>query len=92
MIKWLVQLGVGGVVGGIALWQLERFGKATVKAAEKTNEWLMAIHTRLSTLGADSVPPPIVDTPPPRPVRQRKHARILTVPTGFAVSDAPDDE
>ena len=82
ILKWLVSTGVGGVVGGIALWQIDRLRRdlATVP------DWLAAIHSRLSSLGADSMPPPDNE-----PRRRKKLQRIRTAPAGWPVRTKESD-
>lgn len=80
IIKWLVSTGVGGVIGGVAMWQLHHFRKDMANLPE----WLAAIHSRLGSLGADSVPPPIPPEITERHVR-KKMQRIRTAPVGFPI-------
>lgn len=75
-LKWLVSTGIGGAIGGWALWELRAMRFEVREANQKANDWLVAIHTRLSTLGADSIPPPEnprrrrLMTPPPIPPKK----------------------
>lgn len=92
IIKLLAGLGVGGVIGGLAIWQLVLFRRehredmASLRAAlENLPDWLAAIHSRLTTVGADSI------APPARPGRREAPIRRLqTAPTGYPVTGDPE--
>lgn len=81
MLKWLVSTGVGGVIGGIALWQIAQLRRDLANIPD----WLAAIHSRLSSLDADTLPPPIEQ---PR----KKLRRIQTVPSGHPVIKPKGDK
>jgi hypothetical protein len=99
MIKLLVGLGVGGVVGGIALWQLAGFRREhRADLAALRDELhdslvnlpgqLAAIHSRLGGLGADSIAPPVAVAR----VRRGKLPRIQTAPAGYPAIPEPIEE
>lgn len=93
MVRLVVGLGVGGVVGGIALWQMHMFRKEHREDMESLRDelhdslvnlpgHLQAIHSRLGSLDADSYPPPVAS---PRRRREpgEKLPRIQTSPVGW---------
>jgi hypothetical protein len=86
VIKWLVSTGIGGVIGGWALIELRGMRREQGEAAEKNIDWQVAIHSRLSSLGADSIPPPVAQPEPqPRRGRSRRSSRMYrfqTAPLG----------
>lgn len=88
MVKLLAGLGVGGVLGVWALLELRGMRREQGEAAEKQIGWLVALHSRLSSLGADSIPPPIAPQPK-QPARRRERRpsrfRFQTAPTGYPV-------
>lgn len=94
IIKYLASGGIGGLIGGVAIYVIMGFRREhredmrlVLEATQKGNDWLVLIHSRLGSLGADSIPPP-EPTPPPR-VRHRPY-RFRTAPAGVPVK--PHDE
>lgn len=97
LLKMLVGTGVGGIIGVIALLQLQatrREHRADLAALREElhdalatlPEWLQAIHSRLGGLGADSVPPPSAPEPRRRKVLPApKLPRLQTAPSGYPV-------
>ncbi len=99
-MKLIVGTGVGGIIGAIALWQLHGFRKEhradlleLRDALANLPDHLQSIHSRLGSLGADSIPPPSA------PVRRRKirpDERLKRLRTPVAgvpihVTDEPED-
>lgn len=100
LIKWLVgSVGVGGVVGILAILEIRSMRRELAEslrelryeladALEEMPGWMQAIHSRLGSLGAESIPPPVAS--------KKRHGgqlkRFQTAPTGFPVTKRPDDE
>jgi hypothetical protein len=98
IVKLIVGTGVGGIIGAIALWQLHGFRKEhradlleLRDALGNLPDHLQAIHSRLGSLGADSIPAPVA------PGRRRRRAapagkleRLRTAPTGVPVTIDPE--
>lgn len=92
-IKMLVGLGVGGAIGGVSMYLWQQFRKEHREDLENLRDelhdslvnlpgQLQAIHSRLGSLDADSVPPPVQSR------RRRKGdalPRIQTSPVGWPV-------
>ena len=79
VLKWLAQSGVGGLIGGISIWMLNEFRRESREAHQKNNDWMVLIHSRLSSLDADTIPPP------GEPAEPRREKRLRTAPVGYPV-------
>ena len=60
MAQWLMDQGPAAVFAGLVYWELR-------KMRIQIPEWMSAIHSRLGSLGAETLAPPIVsdDEQPP---------------------------
>lgn len=89
LVKLLAGLGAGGIIGIWALIELRGMRRELGDAAEQDNAWLVAIHSRLSSLGARELP-----QPEPRAPRSRRRSRlrIRTAPVGVPTLNEGDDD
>jgi hypothetical protein len=87
IVKLLSGLGVGGVLGVWALIELRGMRRELGDAAEQDNAWLVAIHSRLSSLGAKELPQP--ERRAPRS-RRGSRLRIRTAPAGVPILNEGD--
>ncbi len=100
IVKLIVGTGVGGIVGAIALWQLHGFRREhradllELRAAlANLPDHLQAIHSRLGSLGADSIPPPVaqIRRRKIRPDERLKRLRTPVAGVPIYVTEEPED-
>lgn len=92
LAKVIAGLGGGGALAVWALLELRGMRREQGEAAEKMIDWLFIIHQRLSSLGADSIPPPVARERPRRKAKQTSRYRYKTAPVGWPVTKPSESD